>query len=93
MVKLRSIKQYNRARISAPGGTLNELDLTVTTAFNGTYVDLSWSSPSYSYSPGAYVQIFKSDQFLITLSAVTSSYRDTAVQSGQSYTYRVNFYS
>lgn len=93
MLKIRDIKKYNRARISAPGGSLNELTLSVTVAWDGTHVDLSWAGPGYTYASGAYVQIFRSNQFLISLPPGTTSYRDDAVQSGQIYTYRVNFYS
>lgn len=70
-----------------------EMEITsAVTAFDGTYVDLIWSSPTFPYMDDAYYRIFRNGTLLVQVAQGTNTYHDTTVESAQSYTYAVFFH-
>lgn len=83
--------------IADPRGTFSSKAITTEltsaqilgiTAFNGSYVDLSWST-SANHRSKSYYYLLKNDQFLAKLAYSKNTYRDTAMTSGAIYAYRV----
>lgn len=60
--------------------------------FNGTEVVLSWDAVSGSYPATAGYSVYRNDILLANVAFGTNSYTDTAVVSGETYTYSVLFH-
>lgn len=69
-----------------------EMGVSAVTAFDGTYVDLIWDSPTFFYVDDAFYRIFRNGVQLIQFTQGTNDYRDETVESGQTYTYEVFFH-
>lgn len=81
--------------IVQPGSAIEcgiELDAIAETAFDGTYVDLTWATPTdFSYADDSTIKILRDGELLVELALGVVTYRDETVESGQTYEYTVNF--
>ncbi len=78
-----------------PGSTTEcgiEIDATVETAFDGTYVDITWAVPiDFTYSDDSTFKVLRDGIVLVQVALNVITYRDETVESGQSYEYTVQF--
>lgn len=65
-----------------------ELDTVAETAFDGSYVTLTWTFPS-DVDPSGTVYISRDNELIATATGTT--YTDTTVESGQTYVYLVTY--
>jgi len=66
-------------------------DASAVTAFDGTYVDLTWGAAPFPFADDSSYRILRDGVPLVQLPLGTNTYRDTTIQSGQEYEYTVNF--
>jgi hypothetical protein len=69
------------------------IDSVAETAFDATYVTISWNSPTFPYMDDSFYRIFRNGELLHQQSVLGArSFTDTTIESGQNYEYLVNFY-
>lgn len=91
-----TIKKKQSARMwtgtAGAGGTqVAQAESWTETWVDGSKVVISWTAPIGSFDvPASNYSIYKNGQFLVSVPATQTSYEDTVVMSGITYTYVVN---
>lgn len=78
---------YSNGNTVAPGV---EIAVTAVVAFDGTYVDLSWSTPAGAAAGDTYT-IYRDDVPIAEPNYPEITYRDNDVDPGETYVYRLFF--
>lgn len=68
-----------------------EIPATATTGFDGSFVDITWSTAQTN--AGSEFKVFRNGTEIATVAAGINTYHDATVQSGQTYSYVVRFYT